>query len=70
MIAPNRVYLNAPDTLVAVRELLSQYPGAASCGPEEIAALVYDLYAAPHRPEVLEVEAALDALRIEDEVLA
>lgn len=72
MLAPMdpvyRTSLN--NTLAAVRVVCSKHPQAASFGPEEIAAVLYGLRGSPRPPEVFEIEAALEALRIEGEILS
>jgi hypothetical protein len=59
-----------PQTVLdALRSMLSQYPQAATAGPETLAELHYERRFLPYRPETFEVEAALEALTIEGEVL-
>lgn len=72
MLAPmNPVYRTTPDdTLLAVREACSRHPEAAYYGPEKLLALVHELRVSPQRPAISEVEAALEALRIEGQILA
>jgi hypothetical protein len=66
----NRTPCMCSDVLPALRGLLSQHPGAARCAPEAMARAVYVMRYLPFRPPVLEIEAALGALRVEGEVLA
>ena len=57
-----------PTILPALRELLCQNPSLGNSGPEE---LRYQLCRyLPQRPGFFEVEMALEALRIEGQVLA
>lgn len=56
--------------LVALRELFSQHPGTMRSGPEFLSRLLYVLRFLPYRPDVFEVEAALEALQIEGELAA
>lgn len=56
-------------TLPALRELFSQHPAAVRAGLEALARMVYVLRFLPYWPGVYEVEAALETLRVEDEVL-
>jgi hypothetical protein len=54
--------------LFALRELFSQYPEAAQIDPERLADPLWRYV--PSRPHESQVEAALEALAIEGEVLA
>ena len=56
------------DTLVGLRELLARHPALTYCGPEELAQQLRESGYLRRQPEVHEVEAALEALRIEGEV--
>lgn len=56
--------------LPALRELFSHHPAATRSGPEALAGLLVMLQLLPHRPEVFEVEAALEALQVEGELAA
>jgi hypothetical protein len=61
---------NEPQTVLdALRSMLSEYPQVATVGPETLSELLYERRFLSHQPEVFEVEAALEALRIEGEVL-
>jgi hypothetical protein len=60
---------NSGETLPALRELFSQHPAAVSSGPEMLARMLHLLCFLNYRPEVCEVGAALETLRVEDEVL-
>jgi hypothetical protein len=74
MIAPERLYREAtPETLIAstilpaLRELLGEHPETAACSLEELA---YRLRTYTDRtPPPFEVQAAMEALRVEGEVL-
>jgi hypothetical protein len=55
--------------LPALRELLSLRREAVDAQAEVLADLLYERSFFSHRPEVFDVEAALEALRIEGEVL-
>jgi len=55
--------------LDALRSLVSEYPQAATVGPETLSELLYERRFLSRQPEVFGVEAALEALRIEGEVL-
>jgi len=57
-----------PGVLFALRELFSQYPEAAQIDPERLADLFWRYV--PSRPHESQVEAALEALTMEGEVLA
>jgi hypothetical protein len=57
-----------PGVLFALRELFSQYPAAAQIGPEGLAELLWRYV--PSRPHESQVEAALEALAVEGEVVA
>ncbi len=72
MVGPREKYHAEPSptssTLPALRELLSQHPHLADSGPEELQMRLRGYL--PHSPDIFEVEAALDALRVEEQVLA
>ena len=74
MLAPRPLYLNEPttreDVLPALRELLSQHPAVTYKSPDTLARLLWMLRYLPYRPETFEVEAALEALRIEGVIAA
>ncbi len=57
-----------PNVLSALRELFSRHPEAIAFEAETLTKLLYELRIA-RRPVVFEVEAALEALRVEGEVL-
>jgi hypothetical protein len=57
-----------PTILPALRELFSQHPNLANCGPEELRELLGRYL--PWRPGIFEIEAALEALRVEGQVVA
>lgn len=59
-----------PDVLPAVRELISSSPETSYCRAETIAGLLYAKRFLSYRPATFEVEAALEALRLEGEVAA
>ena len=70
MIAPpQRIIADESELLLALRELLAQHP-ATRRGPETLARLLWVLRYLPYRPSVFEIEAALEALTVEDGVLA
>ncbi len=74
MIRTPQVYLNEDipreELLPALRALFSQYPATERSGAETLARLLWVLSYLPYQPPVFEVEAALEALNVEDEVLA
>ena len=57
-------------TLVGLRELLAWHPALTYGGPEELARQLRESGYLRRQPEVHEVEATLEALRIEGEVQA
>ena len=59
-----RLETPANDVLPALRELLSQHPEADTSGLETLSRLLYVLRFLPYQPEIHEVEAALEALRL------
>jgi hypothetical protein len=65
---PIRIIHNA-DVLPALRELFGQHPTMTQSGPESLSRALYVFRFPPHRPPTFEVEAALEALRIEGEVV-
>jgi hypothetical protein len=79
-LAPQRIIQDSPPeplgafgtpcVLPALRDLFSQHHGAIRSGPETLARMLQVLCFLPYRPEVAEVEAALEALAVEGEVLA
>jgi hypothetical protein len=68
-LAQDSVY-TTNDVLPTLRELFSQHPEAAKSGPETLSRLLYELRFLPCRPEIHEVEAALEALALEGEIAA
>ncbi len=56
--------------LPAVRSLIHQHPQAAYCPPETVARLLWVLRYLPRRPDASEVEAALEALELDDGIAA
>ena len=72
MIAPQPVYKNDPilEVLLAVREFLDRNPCAVHFDTEAISSLLYKDRYLPHPAAAHEVEAALEALAVEGEVLA
>ncbi len=70
MIAPQRSIQDRPDVLALVRELHSRQPDARCLEPYELQSLLWSLgYCDDLIPEG-EIAAALEALRVEGEVLA
>lgn len=69
MIAPTPVYQSS-DLVPALRELFSRHPEAMKSDPETLSRMLHVLRFLPYRPEVYEVEAALEALKLEDEEIA
>ena len=66
-LSPDSLYPNKPDggddVLAALREFLARHREAAAYGPETLAELFFEFRYLPQRPEVFEVEVALEALR-------
>lgn len=58
------------EILPALRELFSQHPAAAGSSPEILTRMLHVLCYLNHRPGAFEVEAALEALRVEGELAA
>jgi hypothetical protein len=73
---PNQFYLNNlanplhECVLPALRELLATRPQAANCSPETLARLLWEGRYQTQQPADHEVEEAMEALRVEGEVLA
>ncbi len=67
MIAP-RLIIQEPEVLPAVRDLLQEHPFLARRRPETVRHALRGLRGI--EADVFAVEAALDALRVEGEVLA
>lgn len=72
MIAPTRIIQDDSDQtlLVALRALLSRNPCAGDFGSETLAELLYREHYLAHPVAGYEVEGAVEALTVEDEVLA
>ncbi len=70
MIAPSLNIVHDPGVPPALRDLFNQNPAIMHSGPETMGRALYMLRFLPYRPETFEVEAALEALRVEGEVLA
>ena len=68
-LAPQAIAPDDPDVLPAVRELLMQRPSYRQCSATEIAEGICFLGYMNYRPREAAVEAALEALVVEDEVL-
>jgi hypothetical protein len=68
MLGPTPI-LHDPNVLLALRELFSQHPVMTQSGCEALGRALYMLRFLPRRPEPFEVEAALEALMVEGEVL-
>ncbi|MBA4116075.1 MAG: hypothetical protein H0X71_06475 [Rubrobacter sp.] len=64
MIAP-LLSVHDPAVLPAVRELISENPETACWEATTTAKLLYATRLLPHQPEDSEVEAALEALRLD-----
>ncbi len=69
MMAPFLI-VHDRDVLPAVRELISNNPEAAHYGAETVAGLLHAKRFLPGPPAIFAVEAALEALAVEYEVLA
>jgi hypothetical protein len=69
MIAPSQSIVHDPDVLPALRELFSQHPEVIQSGPETVSWALYMLRFLSYRPETFKVEAALEAFKVEGEVL-
>lgn len=71
-IGPREPYHAEPsltsEILPALRELLSRYPDLAYSTPEELQLRLHNYLS--WRPEVCEIEVAMEALRVEGQVLA
>jgi len=70
MIAPSPRIVHYPAVLPALRDLFGQHPSMTQSGCETLGRALFVLRFLSYRPEPFAVEAALEALRIEDEVLA
>ena len=70
MIAPSpRTIPDDPNVLPALRELLTQHPALMHSGCEALSRQLFVLHYVNRHPELFKVEAALDALLVEGEVL-
>ncbi|MGF1472041.1 MAG: hypothetical protein ACFB50_09915 [Rubrobacteraceae bacterium] len=69
-MAPLISVYNDDDVLPALREFYSQHPAAMKSSPETLARLLYMFRFLSYRPDVYEVEAALEALQVEEELAA
>lgn len=72
MIAPETLYKTSSERdniFLALRELLSLHRGIVDPRADVLADLLYERRFVSHRPEVFDVEMALEALRTEGEVL-
>jgi hypothetical protein len=59
-----------PQTVLgALRSMLSQHPQATTAGSETLAELLYERRFVPYRPAVFDVDVALEALRVEGDLL-
>lgn len=70
MITPFDETMHDPCVLPALRDLLNQHREVSSTSPEELADLLWTLRYLPYRPHAFAVEAALEALLVDGEVLA
>jgi hypothetical protein len=70
MIAPSPNIVHDPSILPALRGLFGQHPGMIHSGSETLGRALHVLRFLPYCPQTFEVEAALDALQVEGEVLA
>jgi hypothetical protein len=75
MTAPTpQVYTDSPtseaEVLPVLRELFSQHPALTRSGAETLSRALFMLRFLPYRPDVSAVEAALEALEVEGEVLS
>jgi hypothetical protein len=72
VIAPETLYKTSSEcdhVFLALRELLSLHREIVDSGAEGLADLLYEQRFLSHRPDVFVVEVALEALRMEGEVL-
>jgi hypothetical protein len=68
-MSPQRIIPNDPKLLPALRDLLAQQLSYQECGAGEVAKGLFCLRYINYRPHEDAVEVALEALRIEGEVL-
>ena len=69
MFAPHTTIPDDPNLLPAVRELLTQHPTYQDRGASEIAEGLFYLRYMNYRPHEAAVEAVLEALTVEGEIL-
>jgi hypothetical protein len=69
VITPTDDNIHGSDVLPALRDLLNQHREVRSLGPEELADHLWMLHYLPYRPHAFAVEAALEALLVDGEVL-
>lgn len=71
MIRPDPLYPTGrtQEVLVALRGLLSRNPSAAHFGAESLSELLYQERFLSYRADPAELEPAIEALRVEGEVL-
>jgi hypothetical protein len=70
VFAPPQRSIHEGDVLPALRELFSQYPAMTQSAPETLSRALSVFGFLPYQPETFEVEAALEALRIEGGIAA
>jgi hypothetical protein len=70
MFAPPHNIVHDAGVLPALRELFSQHSAATDKSPDTLARLLWVLRYLPHQPTTFEVEVAVEALRVEGEVVA
>jgi hypothetical protein len=70
VFAPPQRSIHEGEVLPALRELLSQHPGMTQSGLESLSRALYVFRLLPYCPNTSEVEAALDALRVEGKIAA
>ena len=58
-----------PCIWLALREMFGNHPHLTDCSAETLAGLLWEFRYLPQQPEDREVEVALEALRVESEVL-
>ena len=68
--APQRIIADEPEVLPALRELFSQYPTMKRSGPETLSRALFVLCFLSYCPDTIAVDAAREALIVENEVLA
>jgi hypothetical protein len=68
MVPPGRS-IHERDVLPVLREFLSQNPGMTQIGYDALSRSLFVLRFLPYRPAPFAVEAALEALMVEGEVL-